>query len=61
MTKEVNKAVDDNKKSMLEIMEEADELRLNSLKELLNILRPEQARDFLKSPTCCYTWMNVIF
>ena len=60
LTEEVDKAVNDNDKSVLEIMEEADQLRLHSLKELPNILRPEEAVDFLscrkKLHLCVHEW-----
>lgn len=60
LTEEVDEAMDDSEKSMLEIMEEADKLRLNSMKELLNILRPKQAVNFLacskKLHLCVHEW-----
>lgn len=45
LTEEANHAVDENERALLQVMEEADKLRLNTLMELLNIQmnKPEQA------------------
>ena len=46
LTGEVNKAVDDSEKSMLEIIEEADQLRLNSLKGASEYIEPRASCRF---------------
>ncbi|CAK9148124.1 unnamed protein product [Ilex paraguariensis] len=44
---EVEEALDEHSRSMLRVMEEADQLRMSTLKELIGILTPVQAVDFL--------------
>lgn len=47
MNGEVNRALDKQEEEMAGILEEADRLRLSTLKELVGILTPKQAVDFL--------------
>ncbi|CAN6546276.1 unnamed protein product [Malus baccata var. baccata] len=47
MNREVEEALDEHGKAMVRVMEKADQLRLNTLKELVKILTPLQAIDFL--------------
>ena len=44
---EVDRALDEHESSMANILQEADKLRLSTLKELLGILTPVQGVDFL--------------
>ncbi|KAJ4703667.1 TGA transcription factor [Melia azedarach] len=57
---EVEHALDKHDASMADIIEEADKLRLRTLKELMNILTPVQAVDFLaaskKLHLCIHEW-----
>uniref|UniRef100_A0A7N0RDP6 DOG1 domain-containing protein n=1 Tax=Kalanchoe fedtschenkoi TaxID=63787 RepID=A0A7N0RDP6_KALFE len=46
-SEEADKALDDHERSMANILEEADKIRLKTLKELLGILTPKQGVDFL--------------
>lgn len=56
----MERALDEHESAMANIIQEADNLRLNTLKELLNILTPEQAVDFLASGkklhSCIHDW-----
>lgn len=60
LTDEFNHAVDENEKALLQVREEADKLRLNTLKELLIILETDKAVDFLacskKLHLCVHEW-----
>ena len=47
MNREVEETMDEHGQAMVRILEEADQLRLNTVKELANILTPLQAVDFL--------------
>ncbi|KAH1066158.1 hypothetical protein J1N35_031145 [Gossypium stocksii] len=57
---DVDHALDEHKSSMANILQEADKLRLSTLKELLAILTPLQAVDFLvaskKLHLCMHKW-----
>ncbi|KAI5657371.1 hypothetical protein M9H77_26164 [Catharanthus roseus] len=57
---EIRKALDEHEKSMWNVMRDADELRLNTLKELLSILTPVQGVNFLaaskKLHLCLHGW-----
>ncbi|XP_021895752.1 protein DELAY OF GERMINATION 1-like [Carica papaya] len=56
----VNKELDEQEMVMTNILEDADKLRLNTLKGLLDILKPQQAVDFLaagkKLHLCMHEW-----
>ncbi|KAG6691322.1 hypothetical protein I3842_10G059600 [Carya illinoinensis] len=60
MNWEVNRALDKQEEEMAGILEEADRLRLSTLKELVGILTPNQAVDFLaagkKLHLCVHEW-----
>lgn len=60
MNREVEAALDEHGKAMVRVMEKADQLRLNTLKELVKILTPLQAIDFLvaskKLHLCVHKW-----
>ncbi|VVA40981.1 PREDICTED: mRNAion factor, partial [Prunus dulcis] len=47
MNRDVEEALDEHGQAMVRILEEADQLRLSTVKELVNILTPLQAVDFL--------------
>ncbi|KAI5326870.1 hypothetical protein L3X38_035944 [Prunus dulcis] len=47
MNREVEETMDEHGQAMVRILEEADQLRLSTVKELVNILTPLQAVDFL--------------
>ncbi|KAI5336823.1 hypothetical protein L3X38_016092 [Prunus dulcis] len=47
MNREVEEALDEHGQAMVRILEEADQLRLSTIKELVNVLTPLQAVDFL--------------
>ncbi|KAK6268621.1 hypothetical protein QUC31_012781 [Theobroma cacao] len=57
---EVDRALDEHESSMANILQEADKLRLSTLKELLGILTPVQGVDFLaaskKLHLCMHEW-----
>lgn len=57
---EADKALDYHECSMANIFEEGDKLRLNTLKQLLNILTPKQGVEFLvaskKLHLCIHEW-----
>ncbi|KAG8365543.1 hypothetical protein BUALT_Bualt18G0116000 [Buddleja alternifolia] len=57
---DVEAALDKHGEAMAEILEEADRLRLNTLKELISILTPRQAAEFLsagkKISLCLRDW-----
>ncbi|KAL6991233.1 2-deoxyglucose-6-phosphatase [Sarracenia purpurea var. burkii] len=59
-TQETDKALDDHARSMVSILEEADRLRINTVKELIDILTPIQAVEFLavskKLHFCVHEW-----
>ncbi|WRX26865.1 Transcription factor TGA like domain - like 4 [Theobroma cacao] len=50
---EVDRALDKHESSMANILQEADKLRLSTLKELLGILTPVQGVDFLAANNFC--------
>ncbi|CAL2251968.1 unnamed protein product [Prunus armeniaca] len=60
MNREVEEALDEHGQAMVRILEEADQLRLSTVKELVNILTPLQAVDFLvaskKLHLCVHKW-----
>ncbi|KAM1347415.1 hypothetical protein ACFX2H_036350 [Malus domestica] len=60
MNREVEEALDEHGKAMVRVMEKADQLRLNTLKELVKILTPLQAIDFMvaskKLHLCVHKW-----
>ena len=60
INKEVDKALDQHEKAMVGVLEEADRLRLSILKELIGILTPVQAVEFLaagkKLHLCVHEW-----
>lgn len=60
MSGEIEKVLNEHERSMAEVLEEADKLRLNTLKEILEILRPVQGVDFLamskKLHLCVHEW-----
>ncbi|KAL6197268.1 hypothetical protein ACLB2K_032877 [Fragaria x ananassa] len=60
MNEEVEKALDDHGQHMVKLLEEADELRMNTMKEVLKILTPLQGVDFLvaskKLHLCVHRW-----
>lgn len=45
-------AMQNNEKALLEVMEEADKLRLETLKELLKLLSQSKTADFLTLISC---------
>ncbi|PON87301.1 TGA transcription factor [Trema orientale] len=57
---ELDRALDEHEQAMLAALLEADKLRLNTLKELVGILTPLQAADFLamskKLHLCVHEW-----
>lgn len=57
---EIDHALDEHQSSMANILQEADKLRLSTLKELLGILTPLQGVDFLaarkKLHLCMHEW-----
>ncbi|KAG8372129.1 hypothetical protein BUALT_Bualt12G0034300 [Buddleja alternifolia] len=57
---DVQAALDKHGKAMAEILEEADKLRLNTMREIINILRPRQAVEFVsaskKLALCMQDW-----
>lgn len=58
--REVEEALDEHGIAIVRVMEKADQLRLNTLKELVKILTPVQAIDFLvtskKLHLCVHKW-----
>ncbi|EXB70620.1 hypothetical protein L484_023805 [Morus notabilis] len=46
MSGEIEKVLNEHERSMVEVLEEDDKLRLNTLKEILGILHPVQGVDF---------------
>ncbi|KAG8498179.1 hypothetical protein CXB51_006768 [Gossypium anomalum] len=60
---EVDHALDEHESSMANILQEADKLRLSTLKELLSILTPLQGVDFLvaskKLHLCMHEWGKI--
>ncbi|KAK6133534.1 hypothetical protein DH2020_032663 [Rehmannia glutinosa] len=56
----VEEALDEHGRAMAEILKEADELRMNTLREIIRILTPQQAVDFLaagkKLRLCMQDW-----
>ncbi|KAL3851397.1 hypothetical protein ACJIZ3_013279 [Penstemon smallii] len=56
----VEEALDDHGKAMAEVLEEADRLRMNTVREIVGILTPSQAVDFLaagkKLSFCLKKW-----
>lgn len=58
--KEVDEALEKHARSMLTVMEDADVLRLNTLKELISILTPVQGVNYLaaskKLHLCIHEW-----
>lgn len=60
INREVDKALDQHEKAMVGVLEEADRLRLSILKELIGILTPLQAVEFLaagkKLHLCVHEW-----
>ncbi|PRQ29175.1 putative transcription factor TGA like domain-containing protein [Rosa chinensis] len=60
MNGEVEKVLDNHGRQMVKVLEEADGLRMNTLKELVKILSPLQAVDFLvaskKLHLCVHNW-----
>ncbi|XP_041023976.1 protein DELAY OF GERMINATION 1 [Juglans microcarpa x Juglans regia] len=60
MNGEVDRALDKHEQAMVGVLEEADRLRLSTLKELIGILTPRQAVDFLavskKLHLCVHQW-----
>lgn len=60
MSGEVDRALDKQATEMVGILEAADGLRLSTLKELVGILTPKQAVDFLaagkKLHLCVHEW-----
>ncbi|KAJ0016670.1 hypothetical protein Pint_10380 [Pistacia integerrima] len=59
-SEEVDRALDEHESAMANMIQEVDKLRLNTLKEFINILTPEQAVDFLASSKklhlCVHEW-----
>ncbi|CDO96811.1 unnamed protein product [Coffea canephora] len=57
---QADEALDEHSTSMVRILEEADKLRIKTLKEMMNILSPVQAVDFLvagkKLHLCIHDW-----
>ncbi|BFG30876.1 hypothetical protein CerSpe_171500 [Prunus speciosa] len=60
MNREVEEALDEHGQAMERILEEADQLRLSTVRELVNILTALQAVDFLvaskKLHLCMHKW-----
>uniref|UniRef100_A0A2N9HW61 DOG1 domain-containing protein n=1 Tax=Fagus sylvatica TaxID=28930 RepID=A0A2N9HW61_FAGSY len=60
MNGELDKALDQHEKAMVSVLEEVDRLRLSTVKELMGILTPLQAVDFLaagkKLQLCVHEW-----
>ena len=50
LTRDADEALDEHARATVSVMEEADKLRSNSLKDLLGILTPLQAVEIL---ACC--------
>ncbi|KAL2524261.1 hypothetical protein Adt_09315 [Abeliophyllum distichum] len=59
---EANRALDEYMQSMVNTLENADKMRLNTLKELLNILTPDQGVNYLaagkKLHLCIHEWVE---
>ncbi|KAL5576517.1 hypothetical protein UlMin_018216 [Ulmus minor] len=62
LTGEVDKVLDEHEKAMVGVLEGADKLRMNTFKELLNVLTPLQAIHFIaaskKLHLCVHEWGN---
>ncbi|XP_031281905.1 protein DELAY OF GERMINATION 1-like [Pistacia vera] len=52
-SEEVDRALDEHESAMANMIQEVDKLRVNTLKEFINILTPKQAVDFLASSKKC--------
>ncbi|KAM1571628.1 hypothetical protein ACFX10_036505 [Malus domestica] len=60
MNREVEEALDEHGKAMVRVMEKADQLRLNTLKELVKILTPLQAIDFMVASKKLHLFLQLI-